>query len=212
MSADIEKIVLSYLPEIDGFQKTAIEAMHDAVKAGGKRVRPRIMYETYVMFCKKNGKEADERIIGPFMAGMEIMHTASLIHDDLPCMDNDTLRRGKPTTWVTYGVDMATLTGDAMMIEALGVMADAVTRMDDKNAGSKAVAIMAKKSGLFGMTGGQVVDVENTGKPINKEQLDYIYKNKSRNKGNLIIYPRDSKVMRRGGINKQLRAEIYYKI
>lgn len=179
---DVKKIndmVMKHIPAREGLQVTVLNAMNDAVEAGGKRIRPMLMYETYVYFCRKKGITPDDETVAPFMAGMEIMHTASLIHDDLPCMDNDTLRRGKPTTWVVYGVDMATLTGDAMMIQTFSTMSEAAMKMKDKAAGLKAVACMGQKSGIYGMTGGQVVDVENTGKPLDREKLDFIYKLKT---------------------------------
>lgn len=175
----INNMVMKHIPAKEGLQAVVLNAMNDAVEAGGKRIRPILMYETYVYFCRKNGISPDEDVIAPFMAGMEIMHTASLIHDDLPCMDNDTLRRGKPTTWVVYGVDMATLAGDAMMIQTFSAMSEAALKMKDKEAGLKAVACMGRKSGIYGMTGGQVVDVENTGKPLDREKLDFIYKLKT---------------------------------
>jgi len=179
---DVKKIndmVMKHVPAREGLQGTVLNAMADAVEAGGKRIRPMLMFETYKMFCKMNDRQIDEDVISPFMAGMEIMHTASLIHDDLPCMDNDTLRRGKPTTWVTYGVDMATLAGDAMMIQTFATMGEAVVKMEDKEAGSRALYTMGIKSGIYGMTGGQVVDVENTGKPLDREKLDFIYRLKT---------------------------------
>ena len=182
INVDFQKInhmVMSNLPEVDGLQSTVLKAMYEAVDAGGKRIRPILMYETYMYFCKKYSREPEEEIIAKFMAGMEIMHTASLIHDDLPCMDNDRLRRGKPTTWVVYGVDMATLSGDAMMIQTFSTMSQAAMQMKAPKAGLRAVNCMGVKSGIFGMTGGQVVDVENTGKPLNREQLDFIYRLKT---------------------------------
>jgi len=177
--AKINRMVMDNLPPTDGLQGTVLKAMKEAVDAGGKRIRPMLMYETYAMFCRLNNKEVNEGVIAPFMAGMEIMHTASLIHDDLPCMDNDTLRRGKPTTWVVYGVDMATLAGDAMMIQTFATMSEAVLQMEDAALGNRALHTMAVKSGIFGMTGGQVVDVENTGKPLDEEKLDFIYRLKT---------------------------------
>jgi len=177
--AKINRMVMDNIPPAGGFQDTVLRAMREAVEAGGKRIRPMLMYETYKLFCGLNGREPDESEIAPFMAGMEIMHTASLIHDDLPCMDNDTLRRGRPTTWVVYGVDMATLAGDAMMIQTFAVMSEAVLRMKDTGAGARALHTMAVKSGIYGMTGGQVVDVENTGRPLDAEKLDFIYRLKT---------------------------------
>ena len=176
---DYTEIVKKYLPAKEGLQKTVLAAMNDAVLAGGKRIRPRLMYETYELFCNKTGKKADVEEIGPFMAAMETMHSASLVHDDLPCMDNDTLRRGKPTIWVTYGVDMATLTGDAMMIETFSLASEGAMKCADQERGLRAVNCLAVKSGIYGMTGGQVVDVENTGKPLDRETLDFIYRLKT---------------------------------
>lgn len=179
---DVRKIndmVMRNIPAKEGLQVTVLNAMNDAVDAGGKRIRPMLMYETYVYFCRKYGRTPDDDVIAPFMAGMEIMHTASLIHDDLPCMDNDRLRRGKPTTWVVYGVDMATLTGDAMMIQTFSTMSEAAMKMQDKEAGLRAVHCMGVKSGIYGMTGGQVVDVENTGRPLDRDKLDFIYRLKT---------------------------------
>lgn len=109
---ETETVVYSYLPEETGHQKTIFEAMNYSVKAGGKRLRPLLMREVYRLFGG-NGPE-----IEPFMAAMEMIHTSSLIHDDLPCMDNDEYRRGKLTTWKAYGYDMAVLAGDALMIYA----------------------------------------------------------------------------------------------
>ena len=171
-TSDIDRMIEEFLPERGGFQKTVTDAMNDAVEAGGKRVRPILMYETYRMFA---GDAADEAEIAPFMAAMEMMHTSSLIHDDLPCMDNDTLRRGKPTTWVLYGDDMATLAGDALMIETFYTCAHAALEGADPVRGLKAIEILADKSGIRGMVGGQTLDVEKTGQSLTHEELEFIY-------------------------------------
>ena len=163
----------SFLPLEEGHQKTIFEAMNYSVKAGGKRLRPLLMRETYRMF----GGEGKE--IEPFMAAIEMIHTASLIHDDLPCMDNDELRRGKPTTWKVYGYDMAVLAGDALMIFAFETAAKALAMGADAGAVGRAMGILAEKTGIYGMIGGQTVDVELTGKPVSKEQLDFIYRLKT---------------------------------
>ena len=170
---ETEAVVYSFLPLEEGCQKTIFEAMNYSVKAGGKRLRPLLMRETYRMFGGK-GKE-----IEPFMAAIEMIHTASLIHDDLPCMDNDELRRGKPTTWKVYGYDMAVLAGDALMIFAFETAAKALAMGADAEAVGRAMGILAEKTGIYGMIGGQTVDVELTGKPGSKEQLDFIYRLKS---------------------------------
>lgn len=170
---ETEAVVYSFLPLEEGCQKTIFEAMNYSVKAGGKRLRPLLMRETYRMFGGK-GKE-----IEPFMAAIEMIHTASLIHDDLPCMDNDDLRRGKPTTWKVYGYDMAVLAGDALMIFAFETAAKALSMGADAGAVGQAMGILAEKTGIYGMIGGQTVDVELTGKAVSKEQLGFIYRLKT---------------------------------
>ena len=171
--AETEAIVYSYLPAEEGHQKTIFEAMNYSMKAGGKRLRPLLMHEVYKMFGG-NGAE-----IEPFMAAIEMIHTSSLIHDDLPCMDNDELRRGKPTTWKVYGYDMAVLAGDALMIFAFETAAKALELGADARRVVKALGILAQKTGIYGMIGGQTVDVELTGKPVPREKLDFIYRLKT---------------------------------
>lgn len=174
-AAEIDELLKTYLPEETGFQKTVLEAMNYSVTAGGKRLRPMLMLETYRLFGGQ-GKE-----IEPFMAAVEMIHTSSLIHDDLPCMDNDELRRGKPTTWVKYGYDMAVLAGDALMIYAFETAAKACQEGPGEKAGlvARAMGLLAAKTGIYGMIGGQVVDVELTGRPVGREQLDFIYRLKT---------------------------------
>lgn len=174
-TAQVEAVVEQYLPEEAGHQKTIFEAMNYSVRAGGKRLRPMLMLETYRLFGGQ-GKE-----IEPFMAAVEMIHTSSLIHDDLPCMDNDELRRGKPTTWVKYGYDMAVLAGDALMIYAFETAAKACQEGPGEKAGlvARAMGLLAAKTGIYGMIGGQVVDVELTGRPAGREQLDFIYRLKT---------------------------------
>ena len=173
MIATVESILKKYLPEETGYQKTLLEAMNYSLLAGGKRIRPTMMQETYCIF----GGEGEE--IEPFMAAMEMIHTSSLIHDDLPCMDNDELRRGLPTTWKKFGYDMAVLAGDALMIYAFETAsrAFAMTRYPDRAA--RAIQVLAEKTGIYGMIGGQVVDVQLTGKPVPQEKLDFIYRLKT---------------------------------
>ncbi len=166
---EAEAVIEVYLPSEESFQKTVLEAMNSAMRAPGKRLRPILMRETYRLFGGA-GKE-----IEPFMAAIEMIHTSSLIHDDLPCMDNDTLRRGLPTTWVTYGYDFAVLAGDALMINAFATAAKAYEYAKDVKRVVCALRLLAEKSGIYGMVGGQTVDVEMTGKPVSPEQLDFIY-------------------------------------
>lgn len=172
-TAAVEAVVRSYLPEETGYQKTIFEAMNYSVNAGGKRLRPMLMQEVYRLFGG-TGKE-----IEPFMAAIEMIHTSSLIHDDLPCMDNDELRRGLPTTWVKYGYDMAVLAGDALMIYAFETAAKAFAMTAHAERVGQAIKLLAEKTGIYGMIGGQVVDVELTGKAVSKEKLDFIYRLKT---------------------------------
>ena len=172
---EAEEIIYQFLPEEVGYQKTIFESMNYSVKAGGKRLRPILMNETYKLFGG-NGE-----VIKPFMAAMEMMHTASLVHDDLPAMDNDEYRRGKKTTWAVYGDDMAILAGDALMVYAFETACKATSyaELDEFSAILEAIRIFANKSGIYGMIGGQTVDVELTNKPINADVLKFIYQLKT---------------------------------
>ena len=105
----IEAVLQKYLPQQKGYQKLIMEAMAYSLLAGGKRLRPMLMQETYKLFG------GTSKALEPFMAAIEMIHTYSLVHDDLPAMDNDEYRRGRKTTWVVYGEDMAILTGDALL-------------------------------------------------------------------------------------------------
>lgn len=170
---EIEDVLRSWLPEETGFAKRLAEAMNYSMTAGGKRLRPMLMQETYRMF----GGEGEE--IGPFMAAMEMIHTHSLIHDDLPAIDNDDYRRGRLTTHRVYGEAMGVLSGDALLNYAYEVMLRAFSMTDRTQRVIRAMEIMAEKTGIHGMLGGQSVDVENDGKPLEKDMLDYIYENKT---------------------------------
>ncbi len=169
----IEAIIGQYLPEVKGFQKTIFESMNYSVQVGGKRLRPMIMQETYRLF----GGEGRE--IEPFMAAIEMIHSSSLVHDDLPAMDNDEYRRGQLTTWKKYGEDMAILAGDALMIYAFEVAAKAFALSAHPERVGRAIEILANKTGIYGMIGGQTVDVELTDKSMDAEHLDFIYRLKT---------------------------------
>lgn len=170
---EVEVVLEQYLPRETGAQITIFEAMNYSMRAGGKRLRPLLMRETYRLF----GGTGQE--IEPFMAAIEMIHTSSLIHDDLPCMDNDQMRRGLPTTWVKYGYDMAVLAGDALLIYAIETAAKAFVMTANAEKVGQAIGILAGKTGIYGMIGGQVVDVELTNKPIPKDKLDFIYQLKT---------------------------------
>lgn len=170
----IEDILQNYLPKQEGYQKLIMEAMEYAVMAGGKRLRPMLMQETYRLFG------GDSEIIEPFMAAIEMIHTYSLVHDDLPAMDNDDYRRGRKTTHVVYGEAMGILAGDALLNFAFETAAKAFTLFPEKSLEiGKAMQVLAGKAGIYGMIGGQVVDVESAGNAISKEVLDFIYELKT---------------------------------
>ena len=169
----IEAILKEYLPKEEGWQKTVIAAMNYSVLAGGKRLRPMLMEETYRLFGGK-GRE-----IEPFMAAIEMIHTYSLVHDDLPAMDNDEYRRGRKTTHVVYGEAMAILAGDGLLNYAFETACKAFELEPADQNVARAFTILAKKAGVNGMIGGQVADVELEGTPLSMEQILFIHKNKT---------------------------------
>ena len=171
---DIERVLVNYLPEQTGHQKLIMEAMEYSVMAGGKRLRPMLMKETYELLGGTGN------IVEPFMAAIEMIHTYYLVHDDLPAMDNDDYRRVRKTTHVVYGEAMGILAGDALLNYAFETAAKAFSMFPEKSLQiGKAMQILAGKAGIYGMIGGQVVDVESAGKSISKEVLDFIYELKT---------------------------------
>ena len=167
---EIEEILKSYLPEQNGYQKIIMDAMEYSLMAGGKRLRPMLMQETYRLFG------GTEKVIEPFMAAQEMIHTYSLVHDDLPAMDDDELRRGRKTTHVVYGEDMGILAGDALLNYAFETAAAAFEEYPEKALQiGKAMKILGNKAGIYGMLGGQVVDVKETGHALDKDVMDFIY-------------------------------------
>lgn len=169
----IEELLNEYMPKEEGHQKTIMEAMNYSLKAGGKRLRPILTLES----CKAVGGNEEDAI--PFAMAIEMIHTYSLIHDDLPALDNDDLRRGQPTNHKVFGDAMATLAGDALLNYAFEVMLSSSIDKDDANKYLKAINEIAKHAGIYGMIGGQVVDVESQNKTIEKEKLDFIHMNKT---------------------------------
>ena len=173
---EVETIVKSYLPEESGWAKTVMEAMNYSVNVGGKRLRPMLMAETYKLFGGK------DKAVEPFMAAIEMIHTYSLVHDDLPAMDNDEYRRGKKTTWVVYGDAMAILAGDGLLNYAFET---ALTSFEIPGssvaAKAKALSILAKKAGIHGMIGGQTADIEaeHLGGTVTQEHLLFIHEHKT---------------------------------
>lgn len=170
---EIEKIIKEYLPKEEGYQKTIMEAMNYSILAGGKRLRPMLMLETYRLFG------GTSKTIYPFMAAIEMIHTYSLVHDDLPAMDNDEFRRGRKTTHIVYGEAMGILAGDALLNYAFETAAGAFQLEPENPAVGQAMLVLARKAGIYGMIGGQVVDVESEGTVIDKEKLDFIHLHKT---------------------------------
>ena len=170
----INALLAAKLPAEEGMQQRVAEAMNYSVLAGGKRLRPMLMQETYRLFGGRS------EVIEPFMAAIEMIHTYSLVHDDLPAMDNDEYRRGKKTTHAVYGEAMGILAGDALLNYAYETAARAFA-MEPGNPGvCQAFQILTAKAGIYGMVGGQTVDVESEGKPgMTKEKLDFIYRLKT---------------------------------
>ena len=170
----IEDILQKYLPVQQGYQKIIMEAMEYSLMAGGKRLRPMLMRESFELFGGKG------KVIEPFMAAIEMIHTYSLVHDDLPAMDNDDYRRGRKTTHVVYGEDMGILAGDALLNYAFETACSAFELEPEKSLViGRALKILADKAGIYGMIGGQVVDVKESGHKITGDILDFIYRLKT---------------------------------
>lgn len=174
---NIERIIKKFLPCEEGYQKTVLEAMNYSMLAGGKRLRPMLMQEVFEAFGGTGN------VVEPFMAAIEMIHTYSLVHDDLPAMDNDEYRRGRKTTHVVYGEAMGILAGDGLLNYAFetalrafeGASAEEYLRI------VRALQVLARKAGVYGMIGGQVCDIEseNSSEPIRGEQLLFIHENKT---------------------------------
>lgn len=155
----IENALKEYLPQGNYTEQTLIDSMEYSLMCGGKRIRPLLT----LLFCELCGTESEKAL--PYACAVEMIHTYSLIHDDLPCMDDDDYRRGKPSNHKVYGEDIATLSGDALQSLAFEIMLsdEAVQQVGAKRA-VKAANILAKHCGVLGMVGGQVIDIEHEGK------------------------------------------------
>ena len=188
-ASHVESVLKKYMPPEEGYNKTVTEAMNYSLMAGGKRLRPVMMLEAYKLFA---GDNADEKVVEPFVAAMEMVHTYSLVHDDLPAMDNDEYRRGRKTTHAVYGAGMATLAGDGLLNFAFetaiggAAVAPQLSDFDGdiKNRYLAALQVFAGKAGIYGMIGGQCADIcaENSREPDTdkmKATLHYIDENKT---------------------------------
>lgn len=172
----INQIISGFVPEKKKNFEKICDAVEYSLNAGGKRLRPMIMLESFRL-CNRNDSISEEDVY-PFMTAMEMIHTYSLVHDDLPAMDNDMLRRGLPTTHAKFGEDFGILAGDALLNRAYEVMLEKILASCEKRF-ADAGAVVARKAGIFGMVGGQCLDVELTGKEMSKDQLDVIFRNKT---------------------------------
>ncbi len=171
---EIERVIAGYMPECTGYQKTLIDAMQYSIQAGGKRLRPMLMQEAFRIFGGSG------QAVEPFMAALEMIHTYSLVHDDLPAMDNDEYRRGRLTTHMVYGEAMAVLAGDGLLTYAFETAVKAY-QYASADRFARALSILAEKAGIFGMAGGQGLDVEAEKKsiPLTEEQLLFIHEKKT---------------------------------
>ena len=169
-TAAIEAILQETLPKGDSLQRTIFHAMDYSVMGGGKRIRPMLLGEAYRLFT-----EEEDEMVAVFMTALEMIHTYSLVHDDLPAMDNDDYRRGRETTHKVFGEDMGILAGDALLNYAYETAVQGVANAKHGERAVAALLVLAKKAGVYGMVGGQVVDVEMTGKPLRAEQVEFIY-------------------------------------
>lgn len=174
---NIEEILKKFLPKEEGYQKTILEAMNYSILAGGKRLRPMLMQEVFKAFGGTG------KVVEPFMAAIEMIHTYSLVHDDLPAMDNDEYRRGRKTTHVVYGEAMGILAGDGLLNyafeTALGAFEGA--SLEEYPRIARALQVLARKAGVYGMIGGQVCDIESENKqePISSDTLMFIHEYKT---------------------------------
>lgn len=172
--ADIEAGMKEYMPEENGYQRTVFEAVNYSLFAGGKRLRPMFLYEAYRMFGG-----TDEKAVRPFMMALEMIHTYSLVHDDLPAMDNDEYRRGKLTTHKKFGEAMGILSGDALLNGAFETAFLAFDSETEAAQIGRSLKILGHKAGMYGMVGGQVVDVEKDGCFMDEDMLYFVHKNKT---------------------------------
>lgn len=172
-AASVEGVLQSYLPKEEGYQKTVLEAMNYSLRSGGKRLRPMMMQEIFQAYG------GDGKYLWPFMTAVEMIHTYSLVHDDLPEMDNDELRRGLPTTHVKYGQAMAVLAGDALLNYSVEIITKAVMEEPDpllQKRMCRAMHTLYHKAGIYGMIGGQTKDVEaeKKGEASDLEQILFV--------------------------------------
>ncbi len=169
----IEDVLKDYIPKAKGPESLIQEAMLYSLMAGGKRLRPLIMLEVFKLFNNKTDK------VEGFLAAIEMIHTYSLIHDDLPAMDDDELRRGMPTCHVQFGEDIAILAGDGLLNLAYETMCHSILEYGLGNDGLQAMTCLADKAGVRGMVGGQVADVTSENQVVDMETVLFIHSHKT---------------------------------
>lgn len=172
-----ETVLKKYLPEEKGYQKKLLEAVNYSALAGGKRLRPILLEECFLLFGGSG------KLVEPFMAALEMIHNYSLVHDDLPAMDNDEYRRGRKTTWNVYGEGMAVLAGDGLLnlaFETAALAFDMTKDYDSMKQVARALKILGRKAGTCGMIGGQCADIEaESGEQVTESLLLFIHENKT---------------------------------
>lgn len=170
----LEEALPTYLPQSDTFHEPVSGAMSYACAEGGKRIRPVLLME----FCRICA--GDVKAALPFACAMEMIHSYSLVHDDLPCMDNSPLRRGKPSVHAAYGEDMALLAGDALLNRAFETMLSRKSREGfEASVALEAASLLADAAGIRGMVGGQVIDLRSEGQNISLETLERLQEGKT---------------------------------
>lgn len=197
-----EEALLRYLPEVDCLQKNVIEAARYSLSAGGKRLRPALVME----FCRVCGDDPETAL--PVACAIEMLHTFSLIHDDLPCMDDDDMRRGKPSCHKVFGEAAAVLAGDALAMLPYQIIAEAgLKKTLSQDAALKIIKLLGELSGVWGMIGGQTVDIESEGKRPDVSVISEMYRMKT---GALLEFCCKAGCMAAGaGAQKQLAAGSY---
>ena len=183
----VEAILQRFLAEEKGFDRTGREAMNYSLMAPGKRIRPILVEEAFFLCCKEEEKEVLLPILHSFMAAIEMIHSFSLCHDDLPAMDNDRVRRGQDSTWAHFSEAQGILAGDALSLYAFQAVLETFQKEKRKNPllsryegrVLSALLVLSRESGIDGMVGGQVVDLEKEGQPLSEEELFFIMEKKT---------------------------------
>ena len=183
----VEAILESFLAEEKGFDRIGREAMNYSLMAPGKRIRPILVEEAFFLCCREEEKEELLPILHSFMAAIEMIHSFSLCHDDLPAMDNDRVRRGQDSTWAHFSEAQGILAGDALSLYAFQAVLETFQKEKRKNPMLSryegrvlsALLVLARESSIDGMVGGQVVDLEKEGQPLSEEELFFIMEKKT---------------------------------